>query len=125
MTLAWLKQRSVREVSTTGRPLQIRRRLGGLLKRLTVVGRDGSSNIRLVDTFFETESGIQGLLTVRYTTLRHRWRDFDMFKTTHSNLANHQQSISMSSLSQGFQDAIVVMSKMEERYLWIDALCIV
>jgi hypothetical protein len=117
-TLRWLKQ-----CLAKGR--LNRRRLGGLPNRLIDVGEIGSPNVRLVNTFLETDSGRPGLLTARYATLSHRWGNTDMSQTTSENLVDHYRRIRLSSLTPNFQDAINLMRKLGERYIWIDALCII
>lgn len=61
----------------------------------------------------------------RYLTLSHCWGSRVKFVTTTSNLIHLQRTIDFQSLSQTFNDAIVITRRLGFRYLWIDALCIV
>jgi Heterokaryon incompatibility protein (HET) len=62
----------------------------------------------------------------RYVALSHCWGDSSTIpKTVAANLLEHQQRIEIGSLSQTFQDAIVVTQEIGVRYHWIDFLRIV
>lgn len=60
-----------------------------------------------------------------YASLSHRWGKFKHQITTTINLANHMESISMDSLSDTFQRAIIITRGLGLRCLWIDSLCII
>lgn len=60
-----------------------------------------------------------------YATLSHRWHVENMYKTTTSNLEEHQNLVESSRLSHPIQTAIHFARTLGLKYLWIDALCIV
>ncbi|KAF3032447.1 hypothetical protein E8E12_000072 [Didymella heteroderae] len=62
---------------------------------------------------------------VNYVALSHCWGGSQPMRTTASNLASHQQSISFQDLPATFQDAIIVTVELGYYHLWIDSLCIV
>jgi hypothetical protein len=45
--------------------------------------------------------------------------------TTKSNLSYRQSSISFKELTPTFRDAVQITSRLGNRYLWIDAICII
>jgi hypothetical protein len=83
----------------------------------------GSSDADATPRLVITSSGAKG----HWAALSHCWGSPENhpLKTTRSTLAEHMRNISMASLPQTFQDAIVVTRKLGLRYLWIDSLCIV
>jgi hypothetical protein len=70
-------------------------------------------------------------LQVRYATLSYCWGDQRQsgqlpMQTTQDNRKTHTEiGISLQSMPQTFQDAILVARKLRIPYLWIDALCII
>jgi hypothetical protein len=81
---------------------------------------DGTHDVRLVE-------GLVTGLSVEYVTLSHCWGGSlrPAHKTTNANIAHRQARIPQCSLPQTFRDAIEITRKLEYRYLWIDALCII
>lgn len=59
-----------------------------------------------------------------YATLSHRWGSRDMFKLLKNNLADCKRGMPVRRLSNTFQDAIQVVSRLGIRFLWVDCLCI-
>ncbi|KAI0548162.1 heterokaryon incompatibility protein-domain-containing protein [Xylaria curta] len=59
-----------------------------------------------------------------YTTLSYCWGRSN-YRTTTENLEQHMDCILVSQLPRTIQDAIVCASRLNLRYLWVDALCIV
>lgn len=62
---------------------------------------------------------------VRYMTLSYRWGSTKCLKLLKKNIHLACQGLPISQLPQTFQDAITVARRLNTRYLWIDALCIV
>jgi hypothetical protein len=62
---------------------------------------------------------------VPYICLSHRWGQLGMLKTLKSTLARNKKEIEWSSLPMTFQDAIEITFRLNTKYLWIDALCII
>jgi hypothetical protein len=60
-----------------------------------------------------------------YAALSYCWGGSQAVTTTIKTLPVHTQGLKFSSLSQTIQDAILVVSRLGEQYLWVDALCIV
>jgi hypothetical protein len=54
-----------------------------------------------------------------------QWGPKPHFRTTLSNIADFEQSISLEDLPRTFQDAILVARRLGFRFLWIDSLCII
>jgi hypothetical protein len=54
-----------------------------------------------------------------------QWGPEPHFRTTLSNIADFEQSISLKELPRTFQDAILVARRLGFRFLWIDSLCII
>ncbi|KAH7303978.1 heterokaryon incompatibility protein-domain-containing protein [Stachybotrys elegans] len=82
--------------------------------RLLDLGDPGSESIRLVE----------GLKSVRYTALSHRWGDTTWCTTTNANLPDRLLRIEMGDLARTFQDAVTVTRQLGIQYIWIDSLCI-
>lgn len=68
----------------------------------------------------QVNKGHQG----QYVTLSHCWGSKGRLKLVKSNLAAFQQSVPFEELPQTFADAIRLTAALGQRYLWIDALCI-
>jgi Heterokaryon incompatibility protein (HET) len=60
-----------------------------------------------------------------YACLSHCWGSVSFLKTETANLEAHTKGIPWSSLTKTFQDAILVTRRLQIRWLWIDALCII
>ncbi|KAK2728140.1 heterokaryon incompatibility protein [Colletotrichum kahawae] len=78
---------------------------------------DGSQKPRLVTT--------ANKMTGRYLTLSHCWGKVLPTKTTLKTIMSWHKELPEKELSKTFQDAIWLMRKLGERFLWIDSLCIV
>ncbi|KAK3490259.1 heterokaryon incompatibility protein-domain-containing protein [Neurospora hispaniola] len=63
----------------------------------------------------------------QYITLSHCWGPPERrpITTTQANLPVRMERISFAALPRTFQDAVVLTRKLEQRYLWIDSLCII
>ena len=65
----------------------------------------------------------------RYLALSYLWGKAKTFETTKSNLHDLKQDSSLirfkNQIPRVINDAILLTSKLEERFLWVDALCIV
>jgi Heterokaryon incompatibility protein (HET) len=87
--------------------------------RLIDVGRPGPGDevIRLIATSNSLPDG-------PYVTLSHCWGSAIFLQLTRATFNDLQQGISMSRLTQTFQDAILLTQRLRVRYLWIDSLCI-
>ena len=85
--------------------------------RLIDVGPpDGSIEPRLVET-----KGQQG----QYVTLSHCWGTSKPPVTDPETFGRYHQAIPFPSLPKTFQDAIIVVRRLDYRYLWIDCFCII
>lgn len=60
-----------------------------------------------------------------YLTLSHRWHSNEIFKLRMENAANLSNGFDVNLLPQNFRHAINITRRFGERYLWIDALCII
>jgi hypothetical protein len=60
-----------------------------------------------------------------YAALSYCWGGSQAVTTTTKTPPAHTQRLKFSSLSQTIQDAILVVLRLGEQYLWVDALCIV
>ncbi|KAL9119089.1 MAG: hypothetical protein Q9187_004354 [Circinaria calcarea] len=60
-----------------------------------------------------------------YVSLSHRWGGTSITMTTQDTLAMFMDGVEVSSLTQTFQDAIIIAKKLGIQYLWIDSLCII
>ena len=63
--------------------------------------------------------------TSRYISLSYCWGQGVSMKTLTSNLASFHNAIPFNDLPRTFQDALNISKRLEVRYVWIDALCIV
>jgi hypothetical protein len=61
---------------------------------------------------------------VQYSTLSHRWGSCKFLTLTKDTFADLTNGISVSLLSQTFQDAVEVTAQMGLKFIWIDSLCI-
>lgn len=60
-----------------------------------------------------------------YVALSHCWGKHQILTTRTDNIQEHCRTISSSSLSKTFQDAVIITQRLGLRYVWIDSLCIV
>ncbi|KAI0190573.1 heterokaryon incompatibility protein-domain-containing protein [Astrocystis sublimbata] len=88
---------------------------------IDVQPQDGLTDLRLVSRA-TLESH------VRYLTLSHCWganvEEWRGMMTTYGNIRDRRRSIPFEHLPKSFRDAINLTRSLNERYLWIDALCI-
>ncbi|KAG9230842.1 heterokaryon incompatibility protein-domain-containing protein [Amylocarpus encephaloides] len=67
--------------------------------------------------------------TINYATLSYCWGTVlalhEKYITTRINLGDRKERILIHSLPRTLQDAIIVARRLEIKYLWVDALCIV
>ena len=91
-----------------------------LPSRLLEVSHDGGGT-PLVRLITPGEKG----MACRYLTLSYTWGRNVALQLTSATLATLTQGIMLTALPQTFQDALVLTLRLEQRYLWIDALCIV
>ncbi|KAL8641711.1 MAG: hypothetical protein Q9228_001511 [Teloschistes exilis] len=99
------------------------RRLPRLPTRVIDVGSaGGSEEIRLIDS---------GNIPGNYVVLSHCWGSGtngairNESKLLQGNMESLQGGIDFESLANNFKDAITATRKLQVRYLWIDALCII
>jgi hypothetical protein len=59
----------------------------------------------------------------RYLTLSHRWSN-QLFQLTTDTVSDLRNGLPISRLPKTFQDAIEATRQLQERFLWIDSLCI-
>lgn len=86
--------------------------------RLIDVGLPGMTDVRLVHTSTLPT-------TVRYLALSYCWGTGRTLTTVTTNLDDMRRSIPLPALPQTIQDAIAVTRGLEQRYLWVDAICII
>ena len=79
---------------------------------------DGSQDPRLYITSAQDQN-------MRYMTLSHCWGGADILTLTHESYEQMLSGFSMTILPQSFQDAIEVCRRLNQRYLWIDCLCVI
>ncbi|KAF5984270.1 het-domain-containing protein [Fusarium coicis] len=61
-----------------------------------------------------------------YVTLSHRWNpEAEAVKTTSANFQQRMSGTELGLLSKTFEDAIMIVRKLEIRYIWIDTICII
>lgn len=87
--------------------------------RLIDVGETGGTGVRL----YETKPND----VLEYFALSHPWGTdrSSHFCTYPENLGHHIQGILVENLPQTFQDAVEATRSLNQRYLWIDSICIV
>ncbi|MCJ1455642.1 hypothetical protein MMC28_005997 [Mycoblastus sanguinarius] len=79
---------------------------------------DGSRDPRLYITSAEDQN-------MRYMTLSHCWGGAKILTLTHELYEQMLSGFPMTVLPQSFQDAIEVCRRLDQRYLWIDCLCVI
>lgn len=88
------------------------------LLRVSKVRDTSSGTIHLVNS--------QGLGSVDYVTLSHRWNPSYNYFTTSSNVEAHlENGMDISHLPKTFAEACVTTKKLGFDYIWIDSLCII
>jgi len=85
--------------------------------RLIKVSQTCLSSVRLVET--------ASLPNEPYIALSYCWGKGDNVKTTIANYDDMQKAIIVASLPQTLQDAVIITRKLGQKYIWIDALCII
>jgi hypothetical protein len=87
---------------------------------------DNSNDIRLVECQTLVRD-YQMLELPRFVCLSHCWGETTALPvmTKKATLLQHLERVSHSELSRTFQDTIRISRQLNERYLWIDSLCIV
>jgi hypothetical protein len=83
---------------------------------IDVGSQDDGSAPRLLET-----KGVQG----EYLTLSYCWGRAGNFTTSKANYCNLLKELPMTRLAQTLVDAIAVTKALGQRYLWIDAICII
>jgi hypothetical protein len=61
----------------------------------------------------------------QYVALSYCWGSVQHFRTTNENFSEMQKSIPVEILPQTIRDAFFVAQKLDIRYIWVDALCII
>ncbi|KAL6803399.1 heterokaryon incompatibility protein domain-containing protein [Trichoderma sp. SZMC 28013] len=84
--------------------------------RVLDVGISEADTVKLYETRNEKAS---------YICLSHCWGNVSFLKTEKRTLEDHKRGIPWSSFTKTFQDAITVARRLQIRWLWIDALCII
>ncbi|KAK2597572.1 hypothetical protein N8I77_012351 [Diaporthe amygdali] len=90
-----------------------------LPKRLIDVGQGGGTGVSLYETKQDD--------ALEYIALSHPWgpHSSSHFCTYPENIDHHLQGILLKDLPQTFQDAVGATRSLNQRYLWIDSLCII
>lgn len=84
---------------------------------LRIIVTSGSKSVRLVETTSQEKQP--------YAALSYCWGGDQRVKTTRQNLEQMKSGIDLNSLPATLRDAVRVTVRLEMRFLWIDALCIV
>jgi hypothetical protein len=72
------------------------------------------------DPFLVQSDGQRG----QYLALSYRWGTSNTLRTTVENVSAHMDAIPVAKMPQTMQDAVTVARRLGQRYIWIDALCI-
>ncbi|OCL10927.1 HET-domain-containing protein [Glonium stellatum] len=85
---------------------------------------------RVIEVSPEHDPGTPRLLATHglvdnYVALSYCWGPNQTCFTTKRNLNAHLQRLDMNTLSRTIQDAILVTRRMNIKYLWVDAMCII
>ncbi|SMQ56159.1 unnamed protein product [Zymoseptoria tritici ST99CH_3D7] len=62
---------------------------------------------------------------IGYATLSHCWGGYLPTRLTKGNMASFAVDIDWDTLPKTFQDAVYTTARLEIKYIWIDALCII
>jgi Heterokaryon incompatibility protein (HET) len=57
-------------------------------------------------------------------TLSHRWGTASFLKLTKSNIENLEAGLLLSALPKTFKEAVEIVRRLGERFIWIDSTCI-
>ncbi|CAG8974521.1 hypothetical protein HYALB_00009056 [Hymenoscyphus albidus] len=73
---------------------------------------------------------VPGATGISYVALSYVWGEVPFFKTTRENISQLQQDFALANpkelgIPRTISDALSIVSLLDERYLWVDALCIV
>ncbi|KAI0468962.1 HET-domain-containing protein [Xylaria cf. heliscus] len=90
---------------------------GRLPSRLIDIGSSHNDHVRLVETSPNSH--------YEYIALSYCWGEVDVVKTTNRNYDEMKMGVLVSTLPRTIQDAIIVTRKLGQRYLWVDAICII
>lgn len=94
-------------------------------RRLLNIGNCETASARLIECD-ENVSVRHPETQLRYATLSYCWGNSLPMRTTTTNKSKHETiGIDIQRMPATFKDAIYVAKKLEIRYIWIDALCIV
>lgn len=85
--------------------------------RLIEVGAENDPMVRLYETRPDD--------SVKYVALSHAWGAGPHFCTTLANIESQRRYMPLDILPMTYQDAITVTRRLDIRYLWIDAICII
>ncbi|KAK3377581.1 heterokaryon incompatibility protein-domain-containing protein [Podospora didyma] len=88
--------------------------------RLIDVGSQDATHVRLVETL-----SLDLLSHIPYVALSYCWGTASVLKTTTANLEAAKKSIPLSSMPRTLQDAVAVTRRLHQRFLWVDAICII
>lgn len=67
----------------------------------------------------------EGLQISNWTALSYCWGGVKSFITTEANLEKRKQPIPWETIPKTFQDAMTLTHRLDIRYIWIDAVCII
>ncbi|TVY87104.1 hypothetical protein LAWI1_G008421 [Lachnellula willkommii] len=85
--------------------------------RLIEVGSLGDTEVRLVETMRSPQD--------HYLALSYCWGSVKVVKTTLANYEAMKRGMQVSSIPKTIQDAIKITRRLKQRYLWVDAICII
>lgn len=89
------------------------------LVEISPIDEEGAQRVRLVETHnFQNKH-------VPYVCLSYCWGNTENPGTITSNIAQHLENITLDQLPKTIRDAILLCSKLEFWYMWIDSLCII
>lgn len=88
-----------------------------LPSRLLDIGTGDDTHVRLIET--------QNVENAKYTALSYCWGNDPSIKTITGNLEDMKCGIALEKLPAAYRDAIALTKRLDVRYIWIDALCII
>lgn len=89
------------------------------LIEISPIDEEGSQNVRLVETRKLRNKHVS------YVCLSYCWGNTENPGTMTSNIAQYLQNITLDQLPETIRDAVLLCSKLEFCYIWIDSLCII
>lgn len=89
------------------------------LIEISPIDEEGSQHIRLAETHKLQNKHVY------YVCLSYCWDNTENPGTMTSNIAEHLEKINLDQLPKTIGDAIILCSKLEFWYIWIDSLCII